>query len=173
MESLMNKNGMMLKESKLKIFCDECKENSKKIVLATGVFDILHPGHLKFLEKSREYGDVLIVGINDDNFARGKGVNRPIQNENDRAYLMSGFKCVNYVHIFDRGNRGMDLIRLVQPDVFIMSTTSQDKPKDRTELFELMSELGGRVVVFDAFHPSHSTDIIDKIIINKNEKNTR
>ncbi len=163
-------NALIFKELELKIFCDKCRENSKSIVLATGVFDILHPGHLKFLEKSREYGDVLIVGINDDIFAREKGMNRPIQNENDRAYLISGFKCVNYVHIFDRGNRGMDLIQLVQPDIFIMSKTSQNKPEDRTELFELMRELGGKVIVFDAFSTSHSTDIIDNIMIKQNEK---
>jgi len=165
----MNADGLNSKELKLKLFCDQCRENSKSIVLATGVFDILHPGHLKFLEKSREYGDVLIVGINADIFARGKGVNRPIQNENERAYLISGFKCVNYVHIFDDGGRTMNLMRLVKPDIFIMSKTSQRKPEDRTEEFEVMKELGGKVIVFDAFSISHSTTIIENII-QKNGK---
>ena len=75
------------------------KKNSKKVVLVTGVFDILHKGHLKFLENARECGDVLIVGINDDEYVRkSKGNSRPIQDEYDRAYLIAGFECVSLVH---------------------------------------------------------------------------
>lgn len=164
-----NAEELILEESELKKFCDECRENSKKIVLASGVYDILHPGHLKFLEKSREYGDVLIVAINDDNFARKKGPNRPIQNEHDRAYLIAGFECVNRVYIFDRGNGcniDMDLLRLVQPNVYIMSRTSENKPENRTEHFAFLRELGGKVVIFDTCSTTHSSTIIEKINIS-------
>ena len=153
----------ILDEVELKKLRDEYRRNSKKVVLATGVYDILHPGHLKFLEKSRECGDVLIVGINDDAFARKKGTNRPIQNEQDRAQLIAGFRCVNFVHIFDNSDNAKNLIRLVQPDIYIMSSTSEEKPKDRTEHLELIRDLGGKVVVFDACSGTHSSKIIEKI----------
>ena len=160
-----NAEDFIYDEAEIKKFRDECRKYSKKVVLATGVYDILHPGHLKFLEKSRACGNVLIVGINDDAFARKKGKNRPVQNEYDRAYLISGFECVSCVHIFDNSDHGKNLIRLVEPDVYIMSRTSEEKPEERTEHFALIKELGGEVVVLDACSTTHSTQMIEQLRI--------
>ncbi len=157
---------LIIDEAELKKLRDEYRKNSKKVVLATGVYDILHPGHLKFLEKARECGDVLIVGINNDAFARKKGNNRPIQNEQERAQLIAGFKCVSFVHIFDNSDHGKNLIRLIQPDIYIMSTTSEEKPEARAEHFELIRDLGGKVVSFGACSTTHSSQIIEKISIS-------
>lgn len=152
---------MILNESKLKSFRDKCKKESKKVVLVTGVFDILHVGHLKFLESARELGDVLIVGINDNQYVRkAKGKSRPIQDECDRAYLIAGFECVDCVHIYSFGN---DFFRLVKPDVLIMSSTGGRKPEDRAEHFDIIRENGGKVVIFDEFSTQHSSEIIEKI----------
>ena len=159
---ILTMDKLILNASELVKFRDGYRKNAKKVVLATGVFDILHPAHLKFLEKSREYGDVLIVGINDDDFARKKGANRPVQNEYDRAYLIAGFSCVSCVHIFDNGDDARDILRLIKPDVYIMSTTSSQRPEDRSQ-HELIREIGGKVIVFDAFSTTHSTTIIEKI----------
>jgi len=154
---------LILDKSELKKFCNECRKNSKKVVLAQGVFDILHPGHLKFLEKSRECGDVLVVGINNDAFARTKGDNRPIQGEYDRAHLVAGFECVSCVHIF---SDNIDLIRLVQPDFFVMSTAASETIEERADLQLLVRKLGGQIIVFDAFSTTHSTKIIEKMKIS-------
>jgi len=154
---------LIFNESELIKFRDECRVNSKKVIFASGVFDILHTGHLRFLEKARKRGDILIVGINDDEFAKTKGENRPIQNEYNRASLIAGFECVSCVHIFDNGDDAKDIISLVQPDVYIMSTTSSEKPDQRFQHFELVKKLGGEVVVFDACSTSHSTTIIEKL----------
>lgn len=154
---------LILDELGLKKFRNECRENSKKVVLAQGVFDILHPGHLKFLEKSRECGDILIVGINDDAFARTKGDNRPIQNEHDRAHLIAGFESVSCVHIF---SDNVDLIRLVQPDFFIMSTAASETVEERADLQTLVRKMGGQIIIFDAFSATHSTKVIEKIKIS-------
>ena len=154
---------LILNKSELKKFRDECRKNSKKVVLAQGVFDILHPGHLKFLEKSRECGDILIVGINDDAFARTKGNNRPIQGEYDRAHLIAGFKCVSCVHIF---SDDIDLIRLVQPDIFIMSTAASETIEECVDQQQLVREQGGQIIIFDAFSTTHSTTIIENIKIS-------
>lgn len=154
---------LIFNESQLIKFRKDCQKRSKKVVFVTGVFDILHVGHLRFLEKSKKYGDVLIVGINDDAFARTKEKNRPIQNEYDRANLIAGLKCVSCVHIYDIIKEDtLDLLRIVKPDVFIMSTTSTRKPEERIHQSELVRKMGGQVVVFDACSNIHSTSIINK-----------
>lgn len=155
--------NLVFNESQIINFRDKCKLGSKKIVLASGVFDILHEGHLKFLQEVSQLGDELIVGINDDHFARKKGPNRPIQSEYNRAFLISAFKCVSCVHIFDNRDPNKSLLNLVQPDVLIMSNSSEEKPKDRTHHHDLMKKIGGKILVYDAFSETHSTDIIRKI----------
>ena len=152
--------NLILNDLEIKKFRKRCRKDLKKVVLAQGVFDILHPGHLKFLEKSRECGDELIVGINYDAYARTKGENRPIQGEHVRAYLIAGFRCVSRVCIF---SDDMDLIKLIEPDVFIMSTTASNSIKERAHLQQAVKELGGEIVIFDAFSKTHSTYIIDSI----------
>jgi len=143
----------------LEAYCRACREQSRSIVLATGAFDLLHAGHLRFLEKASEYGDVLVVAINDDAYVRRtKGAGRPMLDEQERAYLVAGLRCVNRVHIIRK-----DLIRIVQPDVFLMSTSSMQKPVDRTEHFALVERYGGRVVVMEPFSETHSSDLIERL----------
>ena len=151
--------GQVYDATELRDFCAKCREQSKKIVLATGAFDFLHPAHLRFLEKSREYGDVLVVGINGDDYIRKtKGDNRPVLNQHDRAYLVAGFRCVTCVHIIAR-----DLIKIVRPDIFMMSTSSIQKPAERTEHYQLVEKYGGKVVVMEPFSDTHSSDLIGKM----------
>ena len=152
----------ILDRLKLEQYCIESRKNSKKVVLTLGGFDLLHIGHLKFLEASRKHGDVLIIGITDDGYVtRTKGDNRPIQNEYDRAYLIAGFECVSRVHIF---TDTMDIIELTKPDVFIMSTTSARSPEDRMEHQEKVRKYGGDIAIFDAFSTTHASSIIDSMI---------
>jgi len=152
---------LILNESGLKKFRDECKKSSKRIVLLTGVFDILHPGHLKFLEESKECGDVLIVGVDTDALVKEfKGERRPILGEYDRAHLLAGFECVSCVHIF---SDHVDLIRQIKPDVYIMSAGSIRKPEERTEIHEAIREVSGQVIVFDEFSTIHSSEMINKM----------
>lgn len=153
----------ILDRLELEQYCIESRKNSKKIVLTLGGFDLLHNGHLKFLEASRKYGDILVIGITDDGYVRRtKGDGRPIQNEYDRAYLTAGFACVSRVHIF---TDTMDIIELTKPDVFIMSTTSARSPEDRIEYQEKVREYGGDIVIFDAFSTTHTSSIIDSMIL--------
>ncbi len=158
--SLIN-DKLILDESELVKFRDEYRKNSKKVVLVTGAFDILHKGHLKFLEKARELGDILIVGVNDDKYVRkNKGSSRPIQNEYDRAYLIAGFECVSHAYIYSFGN---DFFQLLQPDILIMSSVGGRKIEDRAEHFEIIEGNGGKVVILDEGAAVHSSDIIEKM----------
>jgi len=153
----------ILDRLELEQYCIESRKNSKKVVLTLGGFDLLHTGHLKFLEASSKLGDILIIGINDDGYVRRtKGENRPIQNEYDRAYLIAGFTCVSRVHIF---TDTMDIIELTKPDVFIMSTTSARLPEDRIEHQEKVKRYGGDIVIYDAFSTTHTSSMIESMVI--------
>ena len=95
------------------------KNKDKKIIFTNGCFDILHIGHIKFLEKSKKFGDVLIVGLNSDNSIKNlKGQNRPIYNQTDRAYILASLEVVDYLVIFDQ-DTPYDLIKLIKPDVLV------------------------------------------------------
>ena len=79
------------------------KANGKKIVFTNGCFDILHVGHLTYMNEAKAQGDILIVGVNsDESVRRLKGLSRPINTEKDRAELLSGLKAVDFTVIFDR-----------------------------------------------------------------------
>ena len=98
---------------------DELKNKNKKIVFTNGCFDILHIGHIKYLEEAKSFGDVLIVGLNSDkSINKIKGKNRPINIQTDRAYILASIEVVNYVVIFE-DETPYDLIKLIQPDVLV------------------------------------------------------
>ena len=98
---------------------NELKNNDKKIVFTNGCFDILHIGHVKYLEKAKNFGDILILGLNsDDSTHRLKGKNRPINTQDDRAYILASLEVVDYVVIFNE-DTPLDLIKLIKPDVLV------------------------------------------------------
>ena len=98
---------------------DELNNKKKKIVFTNGCFDILHIGHINYLEKAKKFGDILILGINSDNsVSRLTGKNRPINTQNDRAYTLASLEVVDYVVIFDE-DTPLNLITLIKPDVLV------------------------------------------------------
>ncbi|RLC45570.1 MAG: D-glycero-beta-D-manno-heptose 1-phosphate adenylyltransferase [Candidatus Cloacimonadota bacterium] len=97
----------------------QLKMNKKKIVFTNGCFDILHRGHLDYLWKAKELGDILVIGLNSDKSVfRLKGKNRPINNEYDRATMLLSLKPVDYVIIFEQ-DTPEKLIAKVQPDILV------------------------------------------------------
>ena len=105
----------------------ELKNNDKKIVFTNGCFDILHIGHVKYLEKAKNFGDILILGLNsDDSTHRLKGKNRPINTQDDRAYILASLEVVDYVVIFNE-DTPLDLIKLIKPDVLVKGGDYEDK----------------------------------------------
>jgi len=98
---------------------DGLRESKKKIVFTNGCFDILHVGHVKYLEKAKKHGDILVVGINsDDSVARLKGKNRPINTLNDRSCIIASLKSVDYVIPFEE-DTPIDLITEIVPDILV------------------------------------------------------
>jgi len=92
---------------------------NKKIVFTNGCFDILHAGHVKYLEEAKSFGDVLILGLNSDaSVKRLKGESRPINSQEDRAVVLSALEAIDFVVVFDE-DTPYDLIELVQPDILV------------------------------------------------------
>jgi rfaE bifunctional protein nucleotidyltransferase chain/domain len=91
----------------------------RNIVFTNGCFDILHAGHVQYLEAAAELGDILVVGLNSDaSVKRLKGSSRPINNQTDRAIVLAGLGAVNYVIIFDE-DTPYELIKAIQPDILV------------------------------------------------------
>jgi len=97
----------------------ELKSRDKRIVFTNGCFDLLHAGHVRYIEEAKSFGDVLMVGLNSDRSVRVlKGADRPINLEQDRAYIMAALEAVDYVIIFDE-DTPYDLIKAVKPDILV------------------------------------------------------
>jgi D-glycero-beta-D-manno-heptose 1-phosphate adenylyltransferase len=123
---------------------DEHRRAGRKIVFANGVFDLLHVGHVRYLQAARDEGDVLVVGINSDASTRKlKGEGRPILNERARAVLVAALAAVSYVVIFDELDV-KPLLREIQPDVHAKGTDYTVETVPERELADL---LGIRVAI--------------------------
>lgn len=109
--------GKVLTKEEIAVFRKE--HSSKQIVFTNGCFDILHAGHVDYLQKAAELGDVLIVGLNsDESVRRLKGASRPINNQHDRAKILCSLECVDYVAVFDE-DTPLELIKILVPDVLV------------------------------------------------------
>ncbi|GIW51051.1 MAG: hypothetical protein KatS3mg081_0406 [Gemmatimonadales bacterium] len=131
------------------------------VVFTNGVFDLLHPGHVKLLEQARALGRALIVGINGDQSARklGKGRGRPVNSAADRARVLAALAAVDCVVIFDEDTPEA-LIRELEPDILVKGS---DYRADQLPGRAAVEERGGRVMLIDLL-PGYSTSaIIERI----------
>lgn len=138
-----------------------------QLVFTNGCFDLLHPGHVDYLEKARSLGDRLLVAINSDESVRAmKGTSRPILPQEERAEILAAFACVDYVIIFSEPTP-REVIQAILPDMLVKgSDWALDEIVGRTEV----EAAGGRVVAID-FLPGFSTStIIETIIRNYGKK---
>lgn len=133
---------------------------SLKIVFTNGCFDLLHLGHIDYLSKAKDLGDVLIVAVNtDDSVRRLKGEGRPITDENSRSTIIASLQCVNTVVLFDE-DTPYELIKQVQPDVLVKG--SDYKAEDIVG-YDVVSAKGGEIVTIDYLEGYATTAIEEKI----------
>ena len=136
------------------------RHDGVKIVFTNGVFDILHPGHVRYLQDARREGDLLVVGVNSDRSVRAiKGPGRPINPENERAELVAALSSVNAVVIFDEDDPQQIISRL-QPDVLAKGA---DWAADRIIGRDIVEARGGRLVRIPLANGYSTSDIIKKI----------
>ena len=139
-------------------FVREARDAGKRIVFTNGVFDLLHPGHVRYLQAARAHGDVLIVGLNADaSVRRNKGPERPINPEHERAEVLAALACVDAVSIFDEDTPA-DIIRRVQPDILVKGA---DWPSDQIVGRDTVEARGGRVILEPVEQGYSTTAIID------------
>ena len=132
---------------------DRLRTNLKKIVFTNGVFDLLHPGHVRYLRQARALGDALIVGVNSDRSVRAnKGPERPITPEAERAELLASLECVDAVVVFDEDTPHA-LIEVLQPDVLVKGA---DWGENAVVGRDIVEARGGRVVRVP-IEPGYST----------------
>src|SRR2546430_17659968 len=99
--------------------CEKLRSAGKKIVATNGCFDLLHVGHVRYLQAARALGEALVVALNGDDSVRAlKGAGRPINNELDRAEVLAALACVDFVTVF-QSERVTDLLRTVKPHVYV------------------------------------------------------
>ncbi|HEX7084802.1 MAG TPA: D-glycero-beta-D-manno-heptose 1-phosphate adenylyltransferase [Vicinamibacterales bacterium] len=144
----------------LAAFVADLRARGRRIVFTNGVFDLLHPGHVRYLQAARSHGDALIVGVNADaSVRRNKGSDRPIQPERERAEILAALACVDAVAMFDEDTPA-DLIDRVQPDVLVKGA---DWPADGIVGRDVVERRGG-VVIREPIEPGYSTSaMIEKV----------
>lgn len=139
------------------------KSQNKKVVFTNGCFDILHAGHVDYLVKAKSKGDILIVGLNSDSsIKRNKGTLRPVINENERAFILSNLKPVDYVVFFDEETPG-NLIDKIIPDVLIKGA---DWAIDKIVGRKIVEQNGGEVKTIE-FVTDQSTSKIIQTVLDK------
>ncbi len=133
---------------------------NKKVVFTNGCFDIIHAGHIAYLNEAGKLGDILIVGLNSDrSVKRLKGEGRPVVGEKDRAYILSNLKPVDYVIIFDE-DTPYHLIKALKPDFLVKGGDYRGKDIAGRDLVEAS---GGRVVLIDTVEGKSTTGLMEKI----------
>jgi rfaE bifunctional protein nucleotidyltransferase chain/domain len=137
------------------------KQEGKKVVFTNGCFDILHKGHVDYLAKAADKGNVLIVAVNTDDSVKrlGKSPSRPIQDQEARAYLIAALESVSYVILFDE-DTPKELIDAIVPDVLVKGS---DYKPEAIVGYDTVTKHGGKVETID-FIEGYSTTAIEKKI---------
>ena len=140
--------------------CARLRAAGKKIVFTNGCFDLMHAGHATYLQFARRQGDVLVVGLNTDaSVRRYKGEKRPIVDEINRARMMAGLECVDYITWFDE-DEPKALIAELQPDVLVKAEDWAHYVSGR----EIVEARGGKVVLAPMVAGLSTTKLIEKIV---------
>ncbi len=162
-EEMLRTSHTILKLEELKKIVSLAKSTGKTIVFTNGCFDIIHGGHIEFLQKAKAMGDLLVVGLNSDESVRElKGEGRPIKSERERANIISALKYVDYITIFD-DDTPEEVIREVRPDILVKG---DDYKMDEVVGREIVEGYGARVELIPIVHGLSTTGTVEKILEN-------
>jgi D-beta-D-heptose 7-phosphate kinase/D-beta-D-heptose 1-phosphate adenosyltransferase len=142
------------------------KARGKKVVFTNGCFDLLHVGHVRYLQKARTYGDLLVLGLNSDNSVRRlKGEKRPLIGEKERAHILAALDCIDYVVIFEE-DTPIRLLEALKPSILVKGG---DYTPDTVVGKDLVESYGGRIELVEFVDGRSTTNIIEKILQNYSE----
>jgi rfaE bifunctional protein nucleotidyltransferase chain/domain len=142
-------------------FARALRQEGKTLVFTNGVFDLLHPGHVKYLQQARQLGDALVVAVNSDRAARAleKGPDRPINSANERAEILAALACVDAAVIFDE-DTPHEIVAALQPDVLVKGA---DWAPGTIVGADTVEARGGRVVRVRVIEGYSTTGLIEKV----------
>jgi rfaE bifunctional protein nucleotidyltransferase chain/domain len=153
-------NGQVLSAAEMRDERARLAADGKRLVFTNGCFDILHRGHVSYLAFARAQGDALVVAVNtDSSVRRNKGANRPINNEADRAAVLTSLRSVDYVVLFD-DDEPRPLIDVVRPDVLVKGKDWAHYVSGR----DIVEQNGGVVVLADMVEGLSTTGTIERIL---------
>ncbi len=136
------------------------RDKGERVVFTNGCFDLLHVGHIRYLQAARRMADLLVVGINsDDSVRRLKGPSRPVQTESDRAAILAALACVDFVVSFDQ-DTPIELIEALRPDVLVKGA---DWPMDRIVGRDVVEGSGGSVATIHYVEGISTSGLIERI----------
>jgi len=160
LKSLQTIKHKIVDKEQLKWILNRYRFKGEKIVFTNGCFDLLHQGHIDYLAKASDLGTKLIVAVNSDNSVKrlGKGQNRPIQDEQSRAVIMSALHFVSEVIIFDE-DTPLDLIKFIQPDILVKGNDYEIK---NIVGHEIVQRKGGEVKTIDFLEGYSTSKIVEK-----------
>lgn len=159
-EKILTKEAMIKERERL-------KASGKTVVFTNGCFDILHCGHITYLNFAREQGDVLVLGMNSDvSVKRNKDDGRPINSEQDRGLVLAALECIDYVVLFDE-DEPASLISALLPDVLVKGEDWAHYVSGR----EAVEAAGGKVVLAKMVEGRSTTGTIEKVLKVYGEKN--
>lgn len=152
---------MLVQREDIRALVDKAHQEGKTVVATNGCFDILHVGHVRYLEKTKSFADYLIVLLNSDKSVRSiKGPTRPINNENDRAEVLGALRCVDYVVLFDEDSP-RDLLDEIKPDVY---TKGADYTMETLPEADIMIKNGTKVEFIEFVDGKSTTGIVNKML---------
>lgn len=158
--------GKVVKKDDLIKLRKDWKSSNKKVVFTNGCFDIIHRGHIEYLNKAKALGDVLVVGVNSDySVRRIKGEKRPVVPENDRAFIVANLTPVDYTCIFD-DDTPLNLIQAIVPDILVKGA---DWDINDVVGKDIVMQAGGKVMTIE-FVPNQSTSSIIEHILQRYNK---
>jgi D-beta-D-heptose 7-phosphate kinase/D-beta-D-heptose 1-phosphate adenosyltransferase len=150
----------VLSQSETRELVGRLRAEGLTVVFTNGVYDLLHPGHLRYLQAARAEGHALIVGVNSDRSVRAlKGHDRPIHREAERAEIVAALRCVDAAVVFDE-DTPREIITALQPDVLVKGA---DWPADRIVGRDVVEARGGRVVRVAVERGHSSTKLIERM----------
>ena len=159
-ENTMADNTGPITIAEMRSIRDAMVAEGKELVFTNGCFDILHPGHARYLQFARDQGDALVVGLNSDASVRqGKGPLRPINPEEDRAEVLLALRSVDYVVVFDE-DEPRDLIAAIRPQVLVKGSDWAHYVSGR----ETVEADGGRVVLAEMVAGRSTTSTIERVL---------
>jgi len=152
----------ILSKEQLQHWRQQVRDEGRTLVVTNGCFDLLHAGHVTYLDEAKQQGDLLLLGLNSDRSVRElKGPSRPVNSEGDRATVMAALESVNAVHIFDE-TTALQFLKQVEPDVYVKGgdyTIDTINQEERAAV----ENAGGRIVILGVLEGRSTTNTLKKL----------